>query len=1004
MKGTKECKGDRSSNQASGGTGGCGGSVTETGALLPRLHVKETKRVGPRAPPRNKMALYEQFTFPSNRYVPPSLPLPALKTPTTYGPQRSSYDCSMFYGPPPAIGVMPWMPWMPYSEMYTGSYFGGQPSVNGSSSSTVVDCEGDLGQASAVPADSGRPSSNAASHMSPWVSSHSNEKNVSSKKARSNNDRTVPVYTPPVASSSGPPTPVLGSNQLTARAGHQDKVDTASTTEPVSVSSDRHGETSASLATSRPNGGSHPSSGAPKGGKKADQFRKGGNKDQGDEDESELLESTIVEKERDSMTLQKSHPGHSDSHYSVAQYVLTQRKGSQADASSDVEGLKGRNSSGECLTGIEEDNRGQPSKVGHKARSTPHGAQALASALTTITAEETAKKENRRHDTGDQGSKKQTHESDLKSISSAGSGDDLEITSSAEVSEVSQSDEGLSDRAESDAGDASVFETDPGRVRHLLAPKDIVNAIGEQEFWRARKLILRQQKIFSAQLFELHRIVKVQQLLASSPMIEEMVISREGPAETSEPAQANHSQDVEKASKNTDAFVGNQGRQEDTTGKQPDNSGHSSTSDRMCDDPPAGNSETGQSEAGHVSAMLNVTPGASTASWGGAPYAKAGATNWFGGVPAAPNGAYMYQPYPGSFHASQVNNMVGYNGAYPVMCAPSAMELPPMAPYGVPRYEQQPMQDMYRYNSYQQWPTAVFCPAVPSNPGPSWCGVPQSMTFMNPAMRGPYGWCNDPAAGSHPSGPSNYVRPSPQNNARSMPSAFHPSSFVMHPPWADSSNGQQAGGEAERFQQQRQWPVPLETGQTTTPVFQKPRTYSSDQDCAQVGLQKEHAPFGACETSAPTFRKPMRDSTGQECEVSASQHAESGTNTGWRRYDGMYPRDSCGDPNEGSAADQYRYAGKPENLLKRSRGSRPEMEGAADKSGARHAFESRKPPGSEMDALPLFPLGPALNGLEGGRPGAHSSSGVIKAVPRAMVASAESTAGILSSIQSQRQQ
>ncbi|XP_024538140.1 ELF3-like protein 2 isoform X2 [Selaginella moellendorffii] len=37
------------------------------GALFPRLHVKETKNAGPRAPPRNKMALYEQFTVPSHR-------------------------------------------------------------------------------------------------------------------------------------------------------------------------------------------------------------------------------------------------------------------------------------------------------------------------------------------------------------------------------------------------------------------------------------------------------------------------------------------------------------------------------------------------------------------------------------------------------------------------------------------------------------------------------------------------------------------------------------------------------------------------------------------------------------------------------------------------------------------------------------------------------------------------------------------------------------------------
>nr|AAQ73529.1 early flowering 3 [Mesembryanthemum crystallinum] len=38
------------------------------GPMFPRLHVNDTERGGPRAPPRNKMALYEQLTVPSQRY------------------------------------------------------------------------------------------------------------------------------------------------------------------------------------------------------------------------------------------------------------------------------------------------------------------------------------------------------------------------------------------------------------------------------------------------------------------------------------------------------------------------------------------------------------------------------------------------------------------------------------------------------------------------------------------------------------------------------------------------------------------------------------------------------------------------------------------------------------------------------------------------------------------------------------------------------------------------
>lgn len=36
--------------------------------MFPRLHVNDTEKGGPRAPPRNKMALYEQFSIPSHRF------------------------------------------------------------------------------------------------------------------------------------------------------------------------------------------------------------------------------------------------------------------------------------------------------------------------------------------------------------------------------------------------------------------------------------------------------------------------------------------------------------------------------------------------------------------------------------------------------------------------------------------------------------------------------------------------------------------------------------------------------------------------------------------------------------------------------------------------------------------------------------------------------------------------------------------------------------------------
>lgn len=45
------------------------------GPMFPRLHVNDADKGGPRAPPRNKMALYEQLSIPSQRFNPVVMPL-----------------------------------------------------------------------------------------------------------------------------------------------------------------------------------------------------------------------------------------------------------------------------------------------------------------------------------------------------------------------------------------------------------------------------------------------------------------------------------------------------------------------------------------------------------------------------------------------------------------------------------------------------------------------------------------------------------------------------------------------------------------------------------------------------------------------------------------------------------------------------------------------------------------------------------------------------------------
>ncbi|KAF8388911.1 hypothetical protein HHK36_025592 [Tetracentron sinense] len=82
------------------------------GPLFPRLHVNDTEKGGPRAPPRNKMALYEQLSIPSQRFNSGSaktLPPPPNNTSNLIPPTSSSQEgghgrsvVSPSYVPPPS--------------------------------------------------------------------------------------------------------------------------------------------------------------------------------------------------------------------------------------------------------------------------------------------------------------------------------------------------------------------------------------------------------------------------------------------------------------------------------------------------------------------------------------------------------------------------------------------------------------------------------------------------------------------------------------------------------------------------------------------------------------------------------------------------------------------------------------------------------------------------------------------------------------------------------------
>ncbi|KAM7493382.1 hypothetical protein LguiB_027991 [Lonicera macranthoides] len=64
------------------------------GPMFPRLHVNDTDKGGPRAPPRNKMALYEQLSIPSQRFNPSGITPLNPSNPSNLAPPASSSQAS----------------------------------------------------------------------------------------------------------------------------------------------------------------------------------------------------------------------------------------------------------------------------------------------------------------------------------------------------------------------------------------------------------------------------------------------------------------------------------------------------------------------------------------------------------------------------------------------------------------------------------------------------------------------------------------------------------------------------------------------------------------------------------------------------------------------------------------------------------------------------------------------------------------------------------------------
>ncbi|KAF9615996.1 hypothetical protein IFM89_027935 [Coptis chinensis] len=85
-----------------------------------------------------------------------------------------------------------------------------------------------------------------------------------------------------------------------------------------------------------------------------------------------------------------------------------------------------------------------------------------------------------------------------------------------------------------DASETSMVDSIAG---FDISPDDVVGVIGQKHFWKARREIVSQQRLFAVQVFELHRLMKVQKLIAGSPhlLLEDTAYLTKSPVKASPP-------------------------------------------------------------------------------------------------------------------------------------------------------------------------------------------------------------------------------------------------------------------------------------------------------------------------------------------------------------------------------------------------------------------------------------------------------------------------------------
>nr|BDI21193.1 protein EARLY FLOWERING 3 [Lemna minor] len=88
--------------------------------------------------------------------------------------------------------------------------------------------------------------------------------------------------------------------------------------------------------------------------------------------------------------------------------------------------------------------------------------------------------------------------------------------SSGSTDKIPSSEDGAADRLIGDDASGTLM-VDSGEGMDVYNPDNLVGLIGLKHFWKARRAMVNQQRVVALQIFELHRLMNVQKLLAESP-------------------------------------------------------------------------------------------------------------------------------------------------------------------------------------------------------------------------------------------------------------------------------------------------------------------------------------------------------------------------------------------------------------------------------------------------------------------------------------------------------